>query len=156
MPPVRQFCSYSHKDRALADDLDEHFGILRKVGMVEHWFSHEIGPGDEWRGRIEQRLESADVILLLVSPSFINSDYCYDVELKRAMERHRSREARVIPVILRPCMWPIAPFGKLQALPEGGKPITMWGNQDEAFTHVVQAVYDLAKSLHPPHDGAGV
>jgi hypothetical protein len=147
MDTVRQFCSYSHKDRALAEDLDEHFGILRRVGIIEHWFSHQIGPGEEWRGNIELRLNSADVVLLLVSPSFINSDYCWDVEVKRAMERHRAKEAKVIPVILRPCLWNIAPFGELQALPEGGNPITMWPNQDDAFTQVVRAVHSLAQTI---------
>ena len=112
-----------------------------------HWFSHEISPGEEWQNIVSDRLESAEVILLLVSSSFLNSEFCYGTEVKRAMQRHRAGKAIVIPVILRQCLWNIAPFGELQALPEGAKPITMWSNQDEALTNVVRKVHELAKVL---------
>ena len=89
---------------------------------------------------IDSHLEIADVILLLVSPDFLASRYCYDIEVRRAMELQQQGKARVIPVILRPCDWHSAPFAKLIALPRDGKPITKWPDRDEAFLDVVQQI----------------
>ena len=84
---------------------------------------------------------------MLVSADFMASDYCYDVEMQRAMARHEAQEARVIPVILRPVDWQEAPFGKLQALPTDGKPITDWSNQDTAFVNVASGIRTVAQEL---------
>jgi hypothetical protein len=75
------------------------------------------------------------------------SDYCYDIELKRALERHESNQARVIPVILRSVDWQRSPFGKLAALPKDGKAITSWQNEDEAFTDVVKGLRRVIDNL---------
>jgi hypothetical protein len=91
-------------------------------------------------GRIGEELERADIILLLVSPDFLASDYCYDIEMTRAIERHQAGEARVVPVVLRPCDWHDAPFGKLNAAPKDGKPISTWPDLDEALLDVVKAI----------------
>jgi len=106
--------------------------------------------GTEFNGAIDDHLRAADVVLLLVSPDFIASDYCYDRELKQAMERHAVGEARVIPVILRPCDWHDLPFGSLLAAPRDGKPITLWPNADEAFVDVVRAIKAAVKNLDAP------
>jgi hypothetical protein len=99
-----------------------------------------IGAGEEWKGAIDRNLEEAQIVLLLISPDFLASAYCYDIETKRAVERHDRGEARVIPVILRPCDWHEAPFGKLQALPRDGKAVTSWRNRDEAWKDVAQGI----------------
>ncbi|MES9969977.1 MAG: toll/interleukin-1 receptor domain-containing protein, partial [Candidatus Thiodiazotropha sp.] len=100
---VEVFFSYSHQDEGLRNELEIHLSLLRRQGAIDIWSDHRIGPGEELGGEIDRHLESADIILLLVSPNFLNSDYCYDIEMKRAMERHEHGETRVIPVILRPC-----------------------------------------------------
>jgi hypothetical protein len=115
--------------------------------MVEVWSDHRIGPGEKLGGVIDRHLESADIILLLVSPDFLNSDYCYDIEMKRAMERHERGEPRVIPVILRPCDWQSAPFGKLKAIPSDGKPITKHQTLDDAFLDIARAIRSVAQQL---------
>jgi hypothetical protein len=99
-----------------------------------------ISAGDEWKGEIDDNLEQADVILLLISSDFLASDYCWDVETKRALERHDAGEARVIPVILRTVDWQGAPFGKLQAKPKDAKPVDQWANEDEAFTDIARGI----------------
>ena len=104
-----------------------------------------LAAGEEWSDQIDSHLNTADIILLLVSADFIASDYCYENEMKRAMERHESGDAIVIPVILRPVDWSNAPFAKLQALPKNGKAITTWGNIDEAFTDVAKGIRRLAQ-----------
>src|ERR1035437_2373407 len=132
------FFSYSHKDEALRDRLEVHLTMLKREGIIETWHDRRITAGDEFAGVIDARLESADLILLLVSADFLNSNYCFDVEMKRALERHAAGEARVIPIILRPCDWHSAPFGRLLAAPKDGKPIASWPDLDEAFVDVVR------------------
>jgi hypothetical protein len=148
--PVKVFFSYSHKDEALRDELATHLSLLKRKGLIEAWHDREISAGKEWANAIDDNLDAADVILLLVSANFLGSDYCYDKEMGRAMERHEAREACVIPIILKPSDWSDAPFGKLQALPKNAKPITTWQDQDEAFLNVTQgirrAVEEIAKS----------
>lgn len=115
--------------------------------MITNWHDRKIGAGEEWRGEIDKHLDTAHIILLLISPDFISSDYCWDIEVKQAMERHRAGEARVIPVILRPVDWSGAPFSELQALPKDARPITKWQNRDEAFKNIAQGVRSVAETL---------
>jgi len=100
--------------------------------------------------RIDENLESADIVLLLVSPAFLASDYCHEVEMQRALARHEEGTARVIPVILRPCDWQHSPFAHLLAAPTDGKPITKWANEDEAFLDVVQKIRAALPATHRP------
>ena len=138
--PISLFYSYSHEDESLRDELAKHLSLLKRQGVIAEWHDRRIGAGDEWKGAIDKNLDEAHIILLLVSASFLASDYCWDVETKRALERHDKGEAKVIPVILRPVDWKGAPFGKLQALPKDGKAITSWQNRDEAFTDVAVGI----------------
>jgi hypothetical protein len=134
------FFSYSHKDEDLRDQLETHLSSLQRQGIISSWHDRRITAGTEFDGAIDEHLDSADVILLLISPDFIASDYCYEREVARAMERQRVGEARVIPVILRPCDWQNLSFGKLLTAPKDGRAITKWPNQDEAFLDVVTAI----------------
>jgi hypothetical protein len=146
------FFSYSHKDEALRDELEIHFSMLKREGTIEAWHDRRIGAGREFDGEISQHLEEADIILLLVSPYFLASDYCFDVEMTRAIERHEKGEARVIPVILHPCDWKNAPFGKLLAVPRDGKPVSKYPNQHDAFLEVVEAVRGAVQEFSPGPD----
>lgn len=149
------FFSYSHKDEALRNELQEHLEMLRRSGAIETWHDRMICAGDELEHVIDENLESADVILLLVSSSFLASNYCYHVEVKRAMERHDSGEARVIPIILRPCDWQQdAPFRKLLAAPTDGRAVTLWPNQDEAFLNVVGQIRQALPTKSAPAEQA--
>ena len=118
---LQAFVSYSHRDDRLRAELETHLKLLQRTGALSLWTDRRIAAGDEWKGEIDEKLELADLILLLVSANFMNSDYCYDVELKRALERHEAGEARVVPIIVRKVNWRAAPFAKLQALPADGK-----------------------------------
>jgi hypothetical protein len=144
---IRLFYSYSHRDEALRDQLNNHLAMLKRRGMISDWHDRRIGAGAEWKDQIDQNLDLAQVILLLISADFLASDYCYDIEMKRAMERHKSKDARVIPVILRPCDWGDAPFGELQALPKDAKPITAWSNEDEGWLNVAQGIKAACQEL---------
>ena len=103
-PPdsIEVFYSYAHEDEALIKELRKHLTILKRQGVIRDWYDREITAGTEWKGQIDQHLNAAGVILLVISADFLASDYCYDVEMTRALERHDQGEARVIPVLLRP------------------------------------------------------
>jgi formylglycine-generating enzyme required for sulfatase activity len=135
---VEVFYSYSHRDEDLRSELDTHLALLKRRGLIQSWTDHCIGAGDEWRSQIDEHVRSASVILLLISPDFMASDYCFDVEMRIALERHEAKDAIVIPVLLRSCDWSGAPFSKLQALPRGAKAVTSWANRDEAFTAIAK------------------
>jgi hypothetical protein len=134
------FFSYSHKDEELRDRLEVALATLKRQGLIETWHDRMLRAGDEFDPGIRDELERADIILLLVSPDFIASSYCYDVEMTRALERHHAGEARVIPVILRACDWHPTPFGKLIAAPRDGKAIRSWPDLDEAFLDVAKKI----------------
>jgi len=144
---VEVLISYSHRDDKLREALETHLSLLRRQGFISVWQDRRISAGAEWKEQINAHLDSAQVILLLVSPDFLASDYCYEVEVKRAIERHDVGTARVIPVILRSVDWHDAPFGKLQALPKDGKPILRWSDRDEAFRTVVAGIRGAVQEL---------
>jgi hypothetical protein len=145
--PVSIFYSYSHKDEELRKQLEEHLALLKRQGVISGWHDRQIVAGTEWEDRIGEQLESARIILLLVSSSFLASDYCYGKEMERALDRHDRGEARVIPIILRPCDWHGARFAELQALPKDTKAVTLWPNLDEAFTNVAQGIREVVKAM---------
>lgn len=140
----RVFFSYSHADEKLRDQLEKQLSMLKRQGIIETWHDRRIGAGQNIDRAIDAHINEDEIILLLVSSDFLASDYCYDIEMKRAIERHESGEAIVIPVILRACDWHGAPFGKLNATPPDGKPITQWTDIDEAFLQVAKAVRGAA------------
>ncbi|MCU0553140.1 MAG: toll/interleukin-1 receptor domain-containing protein, partial [Leptolyngbya sp. Prado105] len=137
---VHVFVSYSHEDELLRVELGKHLSSLRRSQAIAEWHDRKIDAGAEWAKQIDHNLKSADVILLLISPAFIASEYCSSVELTQAMERHEAGTACVIPIILRPCYWKNEPFAKLQAYPKNAKPVTTWENPDEAFLDIVHGI----------------
>jgi TIR domain len=150
---ARIFISYSHKDDALRAELDKHLALLRREGAIELWSDHRILPGSEFDKDIAEVLEAAQIILLLVSADFLASDYCFGIEMHRAMERHDAGEAVVVPVILRACDWHHSPFKHLNALPSGGREIAKWASPDDAFLDVVQGLRKLL-AAHKVRDGS--
>lgn len=144
---ARVFFSYSHADEALRDRLEKALAMLLNEGLIEPWHDRRIVAGSEIDATIDDELEKADVILLLVSPDFLASRYCYGIEVQRAMERHRAGVARVIPVILRPCEWNRGVFSRLLAAPADGRPVTRWPDQDEAFLDITRAVRNAVESI---------
>lgn len=121
--PVSVFYSYSHADEQMRDVIDKQLATLRRLGLVETWHDRRIGAGQEWNKEIDAKLRSADIILLLLSPDFISSDYCYGIEATAALERHKRDEATVIPIVLRAVDFKGLPFADLQSLPQDGRPI---------------------------------
>jgi hypothetical protein len=139
------FFSYSHKDEGLRDRLETHLAMLKRRGVISTWHDRRLVVGDDIDAGVSAELERADIILMLLSPDFLASEYCYGVEMARAMERHRAGAARVIPVILRPCDWHQAAFGALLATPTDGRPVTKFPDQDDAFLEITMAIRAAAQ-----------
>jgi Tfp pilus assembly protein PilF len=150
--PLELFISYAHEDDALREELVKHLTQLRNDGLIKEWHDRRLTGGTEWEGQIDEHLKSAHIIVLLVSKNFLASQYCYDVELKRALERHGRGEARVVPVVLTPCDWRSAPFGKLNALPRDGKPVVDWPTRDHGFLNVAEGLRSIGRELRPRAD----
>lgn len=139
--------SYAHEDERYKDVLETHLKILQRQGTINTWSDREIEGGENWREEIKNELDRADIILLLISSDFLASDFCYEVEMERAMERDTNKVARVIPVILRDCIWTKAPFAKLQALPKDGKPVKSWPDKDKAWRNVAEGIEKAADNF---------
>src|SRR6266571_2841434 len=146
---IEIFFCYAREDEPLRIGLEKQLKVLRRQGLLNVWHDRQISPGTEWEREIDTHLNTAHIILLLVSPDFMDSDYCYGIEMKKAMERHERGEARVIPVILRPVYWQRAPFGKPQVLPTDAKPVTSsgWHSLDEAFFDVAEGIRQAVETF---------
>src|SRR5437667_1434716 len=149
---IKVFVSYSHADQELRQELEEHLSPLIHSGKITIWQDQKIPLGANWKDQINTHLSEADLILPLISSKFIASQYCWNEELQTALQRHKDGTARVVPIILRPSLWQDTPLGQLQALPTGAKPVTRWGDPDDAFEDVVggirKVVEDLRIALH--------
>lgn len=144
---VSVFFSYSHVDEPLRDALDVHMAPLRRGRLISSWHDRKIGAGTEWDAAINAQMQAADIIVLLLSPDFFNSDYCHDTEIPMALARHASGEAVVIPVILRPFSWYESPVKDLQSIPRDKKAVTLWDNRDLAYQTVVEGIREAATRM---------
>jgi WD40 repeat protein len=147
MRPPTIFFSYSHKDRKLRNYLEKHLSALKQQAIISAWHDDCILPGQEWDEAVKSSLNSAQIILLLISADYLASDYINRIELAQAMERHERGAAVVIPVILRPVYWRDTPFAKLKALPLDGRAVTKWSTIDEAFENVAHGIKSAAEAL---------
>jgi AAA-like domain/TIR domain len=147
MEPIEVFFSYSHRDEKLRDKLALHLSMLQRQGVIKSWHDRKISAGMEWAQAIDEKLNSAGIILLLISDHFLASDYCYDIEMQQAIARHEAGAARVIPIILKPVDWSGAPFSKFQAFPKDARPVTKWSNRDEAFVNIAEGIRDAANAM---------
>lgn len=148
--PVRVFLSYSHADDDMREKLARHLTILVRGGVISTWHDRMILPGEEWDGKIRAELGAADIVLLLISADFLSSNYCYEVEVQSALTRHKQGRGIVIPIIVHDCLWHEAPFGRLQALPQDGRPISSWPNIHEALADVARGIQRTAEAIREP------
>jgi len=144
---LKLFISYSHEDEQLKNYLDKHLIMLKRSGKIEVWNDRQLVAGQEWDNGIKKEMQEADIILLLISADFNNSEYIWKQELAAAMERHEQGTARVVPVILRKCEWNEMPYAKLQALPKGARPVTEFADKDDAFTDIASGIRLLVDTM---------
>jgi len=146
---AKAFISYSHQDERALERLHAHFATLRREGILSVWYDREILAGGSIDREIASHLSQADLFLALVSPDFLASSYCYDQEMAKALERHAEGTLRVVPIIVEPCDWKTTPLGKLKALPNDGRAISTWTNENIAYLDVVTELRRLTSEQQP-------
>lgn len=149
--PIKTVCCYAQEDRALLESLIKHLKPFRQNGSISIWADYDITAGTEWKKEIDKQINIAQIVLLLISSNFLASDYCYSVEMKRALERHRQGKARVIPIILRPVYWKdVELLRDLQVLPTNAKPVidpNYWYHHDAAFQDIAEGIRKVINEL---------
>jgi len=133
--PVQAFVSYSHCDAEYLKELRSALATLVRLNKLQIWDDREIEAGGEWEKVIFDNMERADIVLCLISPDFINSDFCYKKEFETALEAHKKGEKTVVPIRLRKTDWEGLPLEKIQGAPTS-EWITSSKNKDEAWTQV--------------------
>jgi internalin A len=145
---ARVFVSYSHRDERQLNELKTHLSPLERLKLIETWYDRRIVAGEDFGQKVNENINSADIILLLISADFIASKYCYEIEMKRALERHEEDETRVVPVIVRDVNWKVIPeLSKLTAVPKDGKPVPKWPTKDEAWRDVSERVQKILEAM---------
>jgi len=146
---MKAFVSYSHKDQLFCDQLRAHLAVLKSERLIDAWHYQKIQPGGVIDTEISEQLESCDLFLPLVSSDFLDSRYCRDIEMPRALERQRAENLRIVPVIIRSCDWKASPLGELVALPNAGNPVSKWDDKDDAFLSVVHGLRRILTEREP-------
>jgi len=147
--PTKVFISYSHKDEDFKNSLTEHLAGLVRSGAISEWNDRKIVPGADWSHEISENLRNADLILFLISSSFLSSNYCVNIEAETALSMHQSGEAQLVPIVIRAVDWSDTPLSKLQGLPKDALPIASWADRDEAWVNVIQGIRKHICEFHP-------
>lgn len=145
--PLRLFVSYSHADESIKDLLLAHLSPLIRTGLIEVWHDRMISAGQKWQKEIFDELNCADIVLFLISANFLDSEFCYDKELDISLQRSKKGETKIIPVLVRSCLWKETPLAQFQGATKDMKPITFWPNVDEALTEVASKIHQAAPQI---------
>jgi hypothetical protein len=147
--PIDIFISYAQQDKALRLELEKHLAGLKKKWDIRIWGDEQILPGKDLYVGLYQQIDTARIILLLVSSDFLSSSYCCDVQMTRVLERWQREKIHVVPVILRDCSWKgaMGVFDRMKMLPEKGRPITHWQQQDQAWAIVAQGIDQIVEQM---------
>lgn len=145
--PIDIFFSFAHEDEQWMDAVRKQLVLFDRQKRINKWYDRMLTPGESWKDKIDHHIHHAAIVLLFVSPDFFASDYCYEIELKEALQQHKDGRTVVIPIIVRPCKWDTAPFAKLQALPSDGRPLSRWEDKDEACLDVANGIMKLVAEL---------
>ncbi len=144
---VKVFLSYCHTDEEYKDKLNAHLAPLKRNNKIEAWNDRKLVAGSFFDAEIKRHLNEDDIIILLISADFINSDYCYEIEMQRALERMKNKDAILLAVIIRPCLWQETPLKDIQVLPKDGTPISTYANEDEGYLYVVKSIKEIIDLL---------
>ncbi len=152
---AKVFVAYSHLDARFRHELEDQLTLLAKKGHLEWWSEQQLIPGEEVVAALADKIQEADLILLLVSIHFLSDDFCWSQQLEKAIERHDNGEAVVIPVFVRPCAWEGTPIEKLQGVPPKGKAISSWSDKHEGWTQAARGIQKALAAWSKKQQGDG-
>ncbi len=144
---IEVFYAYAPADEEWVQELEKHLSLLQRQGIISTWHSRLIAAGEDWQHVTDLHFQNASIILLLISPDFLASDYCYGKEMKQALQREREKGVCVIPILLRPVDWQRAPFAHLRPLPSDATFLTEWENLDRAFAEIAVGIRQAVENL---------
>ena len=148
------FYSYAHEDEAYRERLVTALAPLRQAKFIAEWHDRKIEPGADWNAEIASQADSADLFLVPLSPEFLASDYCQGVEMERAFERVKKGAARLLPILLWPCLWEVSTFSAMQMIPRDAYAITSWPSIDEAYLAVAKEIHAMVSAPRPQFENA--
>src|SRR5579885_849540 len=141
------FYCYAHEDKIFRDALDKHLSEFKRQKLLTIWSDWEINAGEEWKPTIDTHIQTAHVVLCLVSPDFLASNYCYEHEMQQALKRHKEGSVRVIPILVRPTYWENTPLSKFEMLPSDALAVTLWSQPDAAWVNVIKNILPIIQEL---------
>jgi hypothetical protein len=153
MEPVQVFLSFAHEDEELAIELEAHLQGMVKQGVIRLWSERQVAFGSNWIAARAHQLESAGLLVFLVSASFLASDLTF-ASLTTALQRQVSGTARVAPILVRACDWRASPLDALAVIPANQVPVASWPNRDEAWAEVVRELRSLLQFGAAPEESA--
>jgi hypothetical protein len=146
----KAFISYSHIDERVLERLHVHMAVLKRDGKISSWYDKEILAGGNLDANISSTLNDSDIFLAIVSPDYLNSQYCYEKEFQEALKMQERSEIIIVPIIAEPCDWKSSPFGKMKAIPKDGKPISEWTNENNAYLNIIDELRRLLDAKQFP------
>ena len=146
--PINIFISYSKEDESYLKPLKTRLDNIKRSFSLNYWSDHHLQAGGKVHQDILRALETADIVLLIVSPDFIATDYCFDIEVQKALQLYEQGKNTVIPIIIRETLdWVNYNIGQLTALPTKGKPLEDWQSADKFWTNVQQGIRERVAEL---------
>ena len=145
---INIFISYAYQDEKLEQQLYKHLRPLVRNGVIRTWDARQIQAGTERNEELIENFNQADIILCLISPDFIDSDYCYLFQGQTALQRQKEGKVRVIPILLRSAAWKSTIFGTFQIIPRNGDPIAIQRSRDHIFAEIADEIAIVAKNFH--------
>ena len=145
-PDVGIFVSYSHLDTPAMERLRTHLAALMRDG-VSVWFDGDLDAGDQLSTGIARALRQADIFVALLSPDYLASNYCWNIEYRRAMNRRARGSMRVVAAVVRPCDWKSTRAAGFKLLPRDGRPVTRWRSADEAFLNIAEGIKGVVRTV---------
>jgi hypothetical protein len=148
MSKISLFISYCHEEQEYLTALKKYVNNKSCPDIII-WDDNKISPGDEWDSEIKNNIGKADIILLLISQAFLNSEYIDKIELKIAFERHARKECTVIPIFARNCdLSTSGQISALQGLPRDRKFLSDMGDEKYAqYTQIQKMINDLTDEI---------
>ncbi|WP_161977821.1 CHAT domain-containing protein [Dictyobacter kobayashii] len=146
--PVSIVISYAPEDEKFRKNLEKHFITMKRNGDITIWHTNSTTAGDNIIEKVHY-LDTADIVLLLVSKDFLFSDSIYENELRPAINRRSKGLTHVIPIIVSETAdWEKDRlFGGLYPLPREKRPVSAWKDEDSAIVSIVNDVRTVINGI---------
>ncbi|MGB1206224.1 MAG: TIR domain-containing protein [Chitinophagales bacterium] len=141
------FISYAAEDEKHKLALDKHLSALKRQGIIQSFDAAKIKAHQDYNQKLQQNLEKADIILLLLSADALADDYIHDTQIEKALQRAESKTAVIMPILVRAVDYEGLDLDKYAVLPSNKKAITSWNNQDKAYEHIAHQIRKVAENL---------